>query len=206
MEVRVVLHGFINILFISALALMSFRPVVRTWRHTAVFVGTIPLEYWACTAIAGGVRNPQCKEFETVSKVIMGTSTYPLFIVLWGTSVATAVLALPALSLLWIPRVLRRVRRTVLTAALFTWLATWIFVIIASEISLINYPYRYRLGFGQIMTLVMLFLQIWDIVYYPFAKSQDGETSRIVYWWRTVVRPWRTQVLRKCKSSPCEQE
>lgn len=133
----------------------------------------------------------------------MGSSTYPLFIVLWGTSVAIAVLTLPALSLLWIPRVLRRVRSTVLTAALFTWLATWIFVIIASEISLINYPYRYRLGFGQIMTLVMLFLQIWDIVYYPFLKSGDGETRRIVVWWRTVGRPTRARILRRCNLPPC---
>ena len=203
-EVRVVLHGFINILFISALAMMSFRSVIRTWRHIAVFIGTIPLEYWACTATASGVKHPQCQEFDSVSKVIMGSNTYPLYVVLWGTSVGTAVLALPALSLLWVPPVLRRLRRVVLAAAIFTWLVTWIFVIIASETSLKNYPYRYRLGFGQIMTLVMLFSQIWDIIYYPFGISEHGG-RRIVYWWRAGFRPWYSKTSQKCNFPPSSQ-
>lgn len=110
-----------------------------------------------------------------------------------ATSVGTEdVLALPALSMLWFPPILRRLRRLVLTAALFIWLVTWIFAIVASETLLRDYPYRYRLGFGHIMTLVMLFSQVWDIVYYPLGKPDDGlgQMRRITYWWRTAIKPW----------------
>src|SRR5579859_5376035 len=100
--------------------------------------------------------------------------------------------------------VLQRLPRVVLTAAIFTWLVTWIFVIIASETSLKNYPYCYHLGFGQIMTLVMLFSQIWDIIYYPFGISEHGG-RRIVYWWRAGFRPWYSKTSQKCNFPPSSQ-
>jgi hypothetical protein len=54
---------------------MSFRKVIRTWRHIIALTGTASLEYWACSATAGGVRNPQCDEFENVPS----PSSFPLY-------------------------------------------------------------------------------------------------------------------------------
>ena len=121
-----------------------------------------------------------------------------MFIVLWFVSVIFGALVLPIVSLLWVSKVLRRLRRAVLSAAILMWLVSWIMTIVASEASLITYAYKNRLGFGQIMTLVMLFLQVWDIGSYPFQKTDHGDT-RIMYWWRTTGKPTYLQVRRFLK-------
>ena len=47
------------------------------------------------------------------------------------------------------------------------------------------------------MTLVMLFSQIWDIVYYPFCPSAQGNGRRIVHWYGTWFKPfWRKIQMR----------
>ena len=113
----------------------------------------------------------------------------------------TIYIVLPIASLLWVSKVSRRVRRTVLSAAILMWLVPWIMAIVASEALLIPYAYKNRLGFGQIMALVMLFIQLWDIGYYPFQQSDHG-CIRIIYWWRTTCKPVCLQAQRsfkKCK-------
>jgi len=197
-EVRVVLQGFITILFLTALTLMSCRPVLRTWRHIPALVGTAPLIYWSCHFTIGGIGNPQCGEFEGWQKWPVGSNAYPVYVVLWGISVGFGTLALPVIFLLWVPHgpFKRRVRGVALSVAVITWLISWIMVIIASEVSISGYRYRYRLGFGQIMALVMLFSQIWDIIYYIFSKSEHGG-SKVMYWWSATVKPRWSRFMRR---------
>jgi hypothetical protein len=200
-EVKVVLQGFINILFISALALMSLRPVMRTWRHIAAFIGTTPLVYWSYCSTVGRIKNPQCDEFVGPPTVWMGSVAYPVYVILWGVSVAIGALVLPTASLLWVSKVFRRIGRVLIILAILLWIVAWIMTIVASETTLIAYKTRNRLDFGQIMTLVMLFSQVWDAGYYPFQQSKHGGT-RIMHWWRTIVKPRSLQVwqiLKKCK-------
>ena len=44
-------------------------------------------------------------------------------------------------------------------------------------------------GFGQVMAVVMLFLQLWDILSYPLQPSPHGG-KRIVYWWNSRMKPF----------------
>lgn len=117
----------------------------------------------------------------------VGSTELPYYVALWAFSLALAILALPAVALLWLPDRLRNIRRGGFAGAIVLWFVTWVMTIVASEASLFTYEFKNRLGFGQIMALVMLFSQVWDIVSYPFKKSQHGGT-RIEYWWRTTFK------------------
>jgi hypothetical protein len=185
-EIKVILHGFVNVLFISSFALMCFRPVLRTWRHIAALAGTFPLEAWITEATTHGIFNPQCGEFDNVRKVSLGSNDVPLYAALWGISVLICAVAVLFLPLVWARKLLPRFRYSVITVTLFLWFCTWVFACVASEVSLGNF--NRAPGFGQIMALVMLFSQIWDICYYPFLPSDHGGT-RIVYWWKTQAKP-----------------
>jgi hypothetical protein len=98
-----------------------------------------------------------------------------------------AIMALPAVALLWLPETLRNIRRVGFAVAIVLWFVSWVMNIVASETSLFTSEYRNRLGFGQIMSLVMLFSQVWDIVSYPFKHSENGG-KRIEHWWENTVR------------------
>ena len=197
-EIRVILHGFVNVLFISGFALMCFRPVLRTWRHIAVLVGTLPLEAWAAKVTSSGIFNPQCGEFDDVRKVSLGSNDVPLYGVLWGVSCLVAMITLPFLSLVSFRKILPRFRYIIISVALLLWFATWVLTCAASEASLVNF--HRKPGFGQIMALVMLFSQVWDICCYPFLPSDHGDT-RIAYWWKTQFNPWYLRMNQRFKKS-----
>jgi hypothetical protein len=197
-EIRVILHGFVNVLFISAFALMCFRPVLRTWRHIAALVGTLPLEAWAAKVTTTGIFNPQCGEFDDIQKVALGSNDVPLYGVLWGVSCLVAMITLPFLSLVSFRKVLPRFRVIIVSVALFLWFATWVLTCAASEASLVKF-YR-KPGFGQIMAVVMLFSQVWDIACYPFQPSDHGGT-RFAYWRKTQFTPWYTRVRQRFRKS-----
>ncbi len=187
-EVKVVLHGFVNILFISALALISLRPVLRTWRHISVLVGTVGLVFYSSDITIGGISHPQCNEFVGLRMMQIGSKEFPYYVVIWAFSMGMAVLAIPVIALLWLPSRLHTIRRIGLTAAAILWFVTWVMTIVASESSLYTYEFKNLLGFGQIMALVMLFSQVWDIVYYTFKPSKHGG-RRIEYWWKNKFKP-----------------
>src|SRR5437762_13166185 len=81
-EVKVVLHGFVNILFISALALLSLRPVLRTWRHISVLVGTVGLVFYSIDLTIGGMSHPQCVEFIGLRMMQLGSTEFPYVVVI----------------------------------------------------------------------------------------------------------------------------
>jgi len=198
-EVKVVLHGFVTILFLSALALLSLRPVLRTWRHIAVLVGTVSLVIYSGDITIGGINHPLCGEFDGLRTAQLGSTQLPYYVVIWTVALGMAIMALPAVALLWLPESLRNIRRVGFAVAIVLWFVSWVMNIVASEASLFTYEYRNRLGFGQIMSLVMLFSQVWDIVSYPFKHSENYGGKRIEHWWENTVKRRFLRISRRSR-------
>jgi len=136
------------------------------------------------------------RKFDGLRKLQVGSTELPYYVALWAFSLALAVLAVPVVALLWLPERLRNIRRGGFAGALVIWFVTWVMTIVASEASLFTYEFKNRLGFGQIMALVMLFTQIWDIISYPFKQSEHGG-KRIEYWWKITFKPEYLRIKRR---------
>jgi len=164
-----------------------------------ILAGAVPIEIWLLALAIKEIRDGHCYEFVVVKR----TDGVPLYVGFWAGSISLYIIVTPILGLLWFPRTSMILRKGWLRLIpIVFWFLTWFFMIVACEMATHAFSFKepdsYELtylsvgvqewGFGQVMAVVMLFLQLWDIVNYPLKPCSHGE-KRIVRWWNSTVKP-----------------
>ena len=124
-------------------------------------------------------------------------NNFPYYLGWWAGSLSSYVPTLPLFGILWIwTRSQSGVLRVI---PLLFWLAAWTLMVVACEVALKTVTYigpnadlspnpAGSWGFGQVISVVMLFSQFWDIVFYPLGLSTkhrdaQGKPYRRWTWW-----------------------
>lgn len=214
LQTYIVLHSTISMLLLSSFALMSYYPLLRPkringmtwrkgWKHTSglrkalALLGAVPLALWVWITLLREIKNDQCTQFSDIKKTdVKGIAYYTGF---WAGSMASYVPTLPLFGLLW---VLTAFKKGVFRyLPLLFWLASWVLMIVACEVAITTVNYlgpdnqiasnpAGSWAFGQVIAVVMLFSQFWDIVFYPLGLSKHSPDSkgkpvrRYEYWYR----------------------
>lgn len=201
----VVLHSLVMIFLFSMFAMMSLRDFLHGTMYVVSLVGAVPLALWLFVLVIKEIIDTHCYQFTVAAKA--PKSHTPLFVIFWSLSMAFYILAIPTFSFLWFPKFhdkLQKGPRKLMPMGL--WFLTWFFMIICCEIAIHSFQFRdadYQLTpltaqewqFGQVMAVVMVFLQLYDILKYPLKPSRHGG-KRIVYWRDYKLKPF----CRKCTS------
>jgi hypothetical protein len=206
------------ILIFSLYAMMAFRTYLRGRMYILSLVGTLPLAIWLFYLAIKEIKDKHCYEFTVVSRA--AKSYTPLFIIFWAVSLSLYIFALPVFSLLFFHKTRARLARMPgKSLPMVIWFVIWFFMVVACEVATHSFQFResdYQLTpltaqewqFGQVMAVVMLFLQLYDVCSYPFRKSRHGG-KRISYWWEYQFKPfWRRSIswFLSVADSRCENE
>lgn len=200
-QTDIVLHSFVMVLIFSLFAMMAFRTFLRARMYVLCLVAALPLARWLFYLAIREIKDKHCYEFTVISRA--PKSYTPLFIIFWAVSCSLYVFALPIFTLLFLKRTSPGFNKMPLKLIPMTiWFIIWFFMVVACEVATHSFQFResdYVLTplaaqewqFGQVMAVVMLFLQLYDVCSYPFRESQHGG-KRIVYWWMYRAKPfWR---------------
>ena len=185
-----VAHCFVDILLLSAFALLCFRPALhRNRNHYIMLAGGIPFALW--TLVQAGTRKTECAlEFQTIS---VDRYTFQLYKGFWAISVLVYAFTLPILTLHFFPKACAKFETGLKRLAVLSWFLASVATVTVSEVTLstgfTGDPAHPRfLGktewtFGQVFAVVMLFFIVWDLAMYPFQRSEEINGSRFRYWW-----------------------
>jgi hypothetical protein len=212
LQTYIVLHSTVSMLLLSSFALMSYYPSLRPkpitgmtwrkgWKHTGglrkalALLGAVPLALWVWITLLKEVRSDQCAQFSRIRKT--DVKGIPYYTGYWAGSMAAYIPTLPLFGLLWI---LTAFKKGILRyLPLLFWLASWVLMVVACEVAIATVNYvgpdnqiapnpAGAWAFGQVIAVVMLFSQFWDIVFYPLGPSKhspdaEGKPIRRYQWW-----------------------
>src|SRR5437762_1500555 len=169
-QIYVVLHTFISILLLSSYALLCFHENLRSARHCIALVGAVPLGIYVFVKTVEGVNDNKCAQFEVVK--VTDTRGFRVYLGFWAGSLATYLLTLPALTLVWFSEKLlwfqhNHVGRWLV---ILLWFTTWVLAIIAAEVSANTFSYNgpdsthtklsaNEFAFAQVMAVAIIFAQ-----------------------------------------------
>ncbi len=186
-QTDIVLHSFISVLLFSIFALMSCCTFLRTRLHYLTLAGAFPIEIWLLVLAVKEVRDNHCDEFLFVKK--RDHWGMPLYEGFWAGSIALYIVITPIFSLLWFQRPRSILQKGMLKLIpIVLWFLVWFFMVVACEIATNSFSFKepesyqhtylsvgiQEWGFGQVMAVVVLFLQLWDILSYPLQPSPYG--------------------------------
>jgi hypothetical protein len=148
-----------------------------------------------------GIQDTKCAQFEVIHKT--DERRIRVYVAIWAGAIGSFALTIPLLALLWFPKACSWFQHGLgkFFVAL-VWFASWVIVVVACEFAANKFAYQgptdttatrltsNEFAFGQVIAVVMLFGQVWDVVIYPFHESDENQGGkRIVYWYRTRLRP-----------------
>jgi hypothetical protein len=148
-----------------------------------------------------GIQDTKCAQFEIVH--ITDHSGIRVYVALWAGAIGSFALTIPMMTLLWFPKACSWFQHGIgKVSVALVWFASWVLILVACEFASNNFRYKgptdttvtrltsNEFAFGQVIAVVMLFSQLWDIAVYPFHESDESQGGkRIVYWYRTRLRP-----------------
>jgi hypothetical protein len=187
------------IFLFSMFAMMSMRKFLHGTMYVVSLIGAFPLGIWLFVLVIQELKDGHCYQFTYIAKA--PNSYTPNYLIFWAIAMALYILAIPTFSLLWFNRFHDKLRKGWMKLIpMGIWFSTWVFMLVACEIAIHSFQFRdeeYQLtpltaqewGFGQVIAVVMVFLQLYEILKYPFQPSKHGG-KRIVYWWDYKAKPF----------------
>ena len=148
-----------------------------------------------------GILDTKCSQFEIVH--ITDHRGIRVYVAIWAGAIGSFALTIPMLTLLWFTKACSWFQHGLgkFFVAL-VWFASWVIIVVACEFAANDFAYKgptdptatrltsNEFAFGQVIAVVMLFGQLWDVALYPFRESDENQGGkRIVYWYRTRLRP-----------------
>ena len=214
LQTYIVLHSTISILLLSSFALMTYYPSLRpqkfdrkkSWRQgwsttsglrkAFALMGALPLALWVWISLLQAINgDSRCAQFSSIKRT--DTKNFPYYVGYWAGSISSYVFTLPLFGILWIWTSWNRGFWRFLP--LLFWLVSWILMVVACEVAIKTVAYigpdnqlqdnpAGSWAFGQVIPVVMLFSQFWDIVFYPLGQSrhkyaETGIPYRRYRWW-----------------------
>jgi hypothetical protein len=192
---------------------MSYYPSLRprkfdatkswrdSWKRTSgirkalAFLGALPLALWVWISLLKAINNDdRCAQFSSIKKT--DVKKFPYYVGYWAGSISSYLFPLPLFGILWVWTRSRKGFLRILP--LVFWIVSWALMVVACEVALKTVVYlgpnnqvqgnpAGTWAFGQVIAVVMLFSQFWDIVFYPFGPSRhlddEGKPYRRGRWW-----------------------
>jgi hypothetical protein len=199
LQSKLVCHCFIDILLLSAFALMCFRPNLRKLRYYIILVGGVP--FAISTLVIAANHESVCYDDMQFKSVNINSHTYHLYTLFWIVSAVLYALTVPLLILIALPKLSDTYRHTLEYLATFLWFLASVSNVVVGELIMgtayfmspdnqLTHLQTMEWSFGQVIAVVMLFFIIWDMAIDSLETSSHSDDIQLRYWWNTSAKPF----------------